>query len=235
VPAALRQDGRAGLAQRDREEQAVLPGEAARARLHGAVREAERRPARRGQQDLLRHHLVHEARLLRARRLQRAPGQDEVERRRDAHEARQPLGAARARDEPELDLGHAEHRLRIVGRDAVAAGQRHLEPAAERRAVDGRHHREGQRFQPVEDGLSAARQRLRLDRAADLAEVADVGAGDEAVGLSALQHDRADAQPALDLARATSISFISERDNVLTGSPARRASAPGRRRRRPPP
>ena len=52
------------------------------------------------------------------------------------------------------------------------AGQRHLEPAAERGAVDGGHHRLSAAFDEVEH-----RVETRLGRR--LAELRDVGAGDE--------------------------------------------------------
>ena len=48
------------------------------------------------------------------------------------------LGAAGAGKQADLDLGQAEPRLRVVGGDAVMAGQRQLEAAADRGAVDRR-------------------------------------------------------------------------------------------------
>ena len=61
-------------------------------------------------------------------------GHDHLERLLDADDARQALGAAGAGQEAELDLRQAE--LRGRHGDAVVAGQRHFEAAAERRAVD---------------------------------------------------------------------------------------------------
>ena len=51
-----------------------------------------------------------------------------------AHQPRQPLGAAEAGDDPELDLGLAEHGR--LGGDAHVAGHRQLAAAAEGDAVD---------------------------------------------------------------------------------------------------
>jgi hypothetical protein len=52
-----------------------------------------------------------------------------------ADHARQPLRAARTGQEAQLHLGQAE--ARALHAHAVVAGQRHLEAAAESRAVDG--------------------------------------------------------------------------------------------------
>jgi hypothetical protein len=89
-----------------------------------------------------------------------------------------------------LDLGQAQAGLGIVARDPVAAREHRLEPAADARAVDGGDHRHRQRLEPRQDRLARARQRLTLERAPDLREVLDVGAGDEVVRLGARQHDR---------------------------------------------
>ena len=69
---------------------------------------------------------------------------DELQGLLDADRARQPLRAAGARDDAELDLGQAQL-AHVLGRDAVVAAERQLQPAAQRRAVDGRHHRLGGR------------------------------------------------------------------------------------------
>ena len=106
-------------------------------------------------------------RVLRRDRIAR---QDHRQRLLDADQARQALRAARAGDEAELDLGQAEPR---AGRgDAEMAAQRQLEPAAERRAV---HRRDGRLLHLVEhrDHVDQARRLRRL------AELRDVGAGDE--------------------------------------------------------
>ena len=82
----------------------------------------------------------------------------------DADEARQPLRAAGAGDEAELHLGQAELRLRVVGGDAVVAGERPLEAAAQAGAVDGGHHRLREALQPVEAGLARRARAPRRPR-----------------------------------------------------------------------
>ena len=52
-------------------------------------------------------------------------------------DARHALGAAGAREQADLHFRQAEPGLRVVGGDAVVAGQRQLETAAEREAIDG--------------------------------------------------------------------------------------------------
>ena len=72
----------------------------------------------------------------------------------------------------------------MVGGDAIAARQRHLEPAAETRAVNRGDDRHAQRLEPREQRLAAADQRFRLGGAREGEELVDVGAGDPGVGLS---------------------------------------------------
>ena len=106
-------------------------------------------------------------RVLRGDRIAR---QDHRQRLLDADEARQPLRAARARDQAELDLGQAEPRAR--GRDAEMAAHGELEPTTERRAV----HRRDRRLLDVVDQRDHVDQARRLR---GLAELGDVGARDE--------------------------------------------------------
>src|SRR5947209_436219 len=56
----------------------------------------------------------------------------------DADEPRQALGAAASRKEPERHLGKTDAKSRVVGRDPPMAGERDLEAAAQRRAVERR-------------------------------------------------------------------------------------------------
>jgi len=98
----------------------------------------------------------------------------------EADEARQPLGAAGARDQAELDLGQPQPRARR--RHPEMAAERDFEAAAERRAVQGGDHRLGarlDRFDHVDGGGLSCR----------LAEFADVGAGNEGAP-GADDHDR---------------------------------------------
>ena len=80
------------------------------------------------------------------------------------------MSAAAARQDAELDLGQSEPRFR-VGHPEVA-GHRHLEASAQGRAVDGGHERLG-RLLDHPPHLVRVRGKPRL------AELADVGAGDE--------------------------------------------------------
>ena len=111
------------------------------------------------------------------------PGGDHLQRLLDADDARQALRAAGARQQAELHLGQAELRRRHG--DAVMAAERHLEPAAERRAVDRRDHRLGR----MSRSMSTSSRRPRLARR--LAELGDVGAAGEQLARAG-QHDRAD-------------------------------------------
>src|SRR6185369_10760287 len=66
-----------------------------------------------------------------ARRRHSAAGEDQVQRRRHADQARQPLRAAEAGDQAELHLGEAELRLLVLAGQAPVAAERELEAAAE--------------------------------------------------------------------------------------------------------
>ena len=65
--------------------------------------------------------------------------------------------------------------------DAIAAGERDLETAAEAGAVNRGDDGDAQRLQPVEQVLADAADALRVGRRPELEELLDVGAGDEAV------------------------------------------------------
>ena len=81
----------------------------------------------------------------------------------------------------ELDLGLAELDLRVVDDDPAVAGERDLQPAAERGAVDGGDDRLAERLQPAQQRLVLAHPAGelvgRLGR--DLLEVVEVAAGEE--------------------------------------------------------
>ena len=103
-----------------------------------------------------------------------------VERLLDTDDARQALRAARAGQKAEVDLGQPALRRRHG--DPVVAAQRDLEAAAQRGAMDRR-----------DEWLACALDRiLDLDQARRgrrLAELGDVGAGDERLAV-ADEHDR---------------------------------------------
>ncbi len=114
--------------------------------------------------------------------IDRIAGQDHGHRLVHADQPRQPLGAAGARHQAELDLGQAEPRARR--RDPEMAAERDFEAAAERGAVQGRHHRLRHRVDDF-DHVDGGRRHRRL------VELGDVGAGNEgAAGRS--DHHRLD-------------------------------------------
>ena len=86
-----------------------------------------------------RHDARDQAGALGLGRVHHAAGEDQVHRLGLADRARQPLRAADARDDAELDLGLAE--FRVVGGDDEIALHRELAAAAERKARDRRDHR----------------------------------------------------------------------------------------------
>ena len=99
-----------------------------------------------------RRDLVDEAHLLGCGGLQLLALEQHLQRVRRRHEPRDPLRAAAAGEEADLDLRQADPRLVAVGGDAVVAGERQLEAAAHADAVD----RDGDRLAaglepPVDD------------------------------------------------------------------------------------
>ena len=111
-------------------------------------------------------------------------GEDELERARQADQARQPLGPAGAGKETEADLGEAEPQPGQVGRDAPVARQRDLVRAAERRSADGGDGGAGKRGEVVENLLQPAHGHGELVRGS-LSDHLEVRAGDELPGLAA--------------------------------------------------
>ena len=89
-------------------------------------------------------------------RRQRRPLKDERQSRLRADETRQALRTATTGEEADLRFGKADLRFRLVGDDTVVTGERDLEAAAERRAVD----RGGDRLAA---GLEAAEQHVELE------------------------------------------------------------------------
>ncbi len=120
--------------------------------------------------------------------VERVFGRDRISRRAHlqglahAGDARQPLRPARARQQAELHFRRAE--LRGRNRDAIVAGKRNLEPAAERRAVDRGDHRLGASL----DDVDHLRQHRLFERLG-CAELRNVGAGEERLALAG-DHDR---------------------------------------------
>ena len=105
-------------------------------------------------------------------------------------EPRQPLRAAAAGDEPELDLGLAQ--LRVVGADPHVAAHRELESAAEAEAVDRGDERSPRRIHSMPDRVQTpCGAALAAAGLAKRRELLDVGARDERPLAGAEQHDRA--------------------------------------------
>ena len=166
---------------------------AARIPLRNAVPDQAACRRRRGpEQNARRHDLVHQSDPQRLRGPLALPGQDHVERCPQADQPRQALGAAGARDDAELHLGKAELGLGMIAGDAVVAGERELEAAAETGAVDRRDHGLGQGLDPAHHLLPLEAQPLGLGLGRERGELLDVGAGDEGVGLAGDEHDRLD-------------------------------------------
>ena len=94
-------------------------------------------------------------------------------------DARQALGATGPRQQADVHLGQAQAR-RGHG-NAVVADQRHFKATAQGGAMDGGHHRLGRLFQ---DALHLA----QAHPGRRLAELGDVGTGDEGAALAAQHH-----------------------------------------------
>jgi hypothetical protein len=84
-----------------------------------------------------------------------------------------PRHAAATGQQTERHLRYAEFDAVVVGNDPVMAGERDLQPAAERRPVDRGHHRDAERFQDPELALDL------LDRLEQLRGVLGTGLGDQ--------------------------------------------------------
>ena len=163
-----------------------------------------------------RHALVDEAHALRAARVDRLAGQHQVERRgradRAAAAACMPPHPGTM---PSITSGSAKRVFGLVDDDAVAAGERQLQAAAQAEAADQRERRDTDArasrsnvSQPRLTSASASSRRL------DVAELVDVGAGDEAVRLA-----RADDEALRRLAPA---SASSTRRRILSSTASTR-------------
>ena len=124
----------------------------------------------------------------------RAPGRAGAHRRHrrlNADQARQPLGAAAAGEEADLDLRQAELDLRVIGDHAIVAGQRQFQTAAQRQAVDRRGDRLAAGLQRAQGSVQLPAciigflQRTTGQHAAG--HVAEVSAGAEAARLARSQ------------------------------------------------
>jgi len=110
-----------------------------------------------------------------------SPADDHLDRKLGTHRAGQALRGRRRPAAAELHLGQAE--AGFLDRDAIMAGERDLEAAAERGAVD----RGNERLRELSIAISTSARPGGFA----LAELRDVGAGDEGAA-AAVQHDRLD-------------------------------------------
>jgi hypothetical protein len=134
----------------------------------------------------LGHDRVDQAERLGARSAHVAPGQHHGHGFERIDQPRQAHGAAEAGMQAEHDLGEAEPRL--LDRDAIVAGERDLEPAAEAIAVDDRDRGRAEAIEPVDHRVRLRQARLDCGDVGHAAELVDVGAGDETARLGGAQH-----------------------------------------------
>src|ERR1700694_5908203 len=78
----------------------------------------------------------------------------------------------------------------MIRSDAISAGERGLEPAAEAGAVNRGDDRNAQALDGIEKHLTIATQPLRVRRGPQLLKLLDVGTGNPDVGLAADEHRR---------------------------------------------
>ena len=126
----------------------------------------------------------------------------------------------------EHHLGQSQGELRVIGADAVRAGERELEPAAEGKTVDGRNARKGQRIELIEYLLSGAHQSVALLGRTDIDELLDVGAGYETAALRGA-HDEADRLLRSDLRERGSQILDDRRRQHVGRAPRHVAAEPG--------
>src|SRR6185437_3994847 len=99
-----------------------------------------------------------------------------------------PLRATHTGNDAKLNFRRGKGRLGVVGTDAVAAGECHLHPAAQARAVNRGDDRDPQTLEAHEHILAHPAHPLRLDLRLHVAEFFDVGAGDERIRLAGRQY-----------------------------------------------
>src|SRR5690348_6534661 len=143
------------------------------------------------------------------------PGEDHVERRARADQPRQALAPARAGEDAELDFRKTDLRTRVIRGDAVAAGERKLEPAAEACTVDPHRDRLREARDALQQLLSLGREPLGLGGRGQADKLFDVGAGDEGIGFARKEGDRLDGAVVLErLERGLHVLLDRPRDLV---------------------
>ena len=128
---------------------------------------------------LVLHQLVEDAGHLRFGRLELLAFEHRLQRGLDADQPRQALGAAAAGEQAQLHFRQAELGLGAVDGDAVVAGQRQFQSAAERGAVERSDHWPAALLQPAQEGLVGFCQLVGLLRLGHRVDLVDVGAGEE--------------------------------------------------------
>ena len=121
-------------------------------------------------------------------RVEGGTGEQHLERDAAGEETGEPLGAARAGQQAELDLGHTE--ARAIGGDPEIARERELEPAAEGGAVDGGDRRLRVLFEAIEDVGERVHEPREAGGTLDPRQLVDVGAGAEGSSFTG-DHERA--------------------------------------------
>src|SRR5215208_159275 len=76
----------------------------------------------------------------------------------------------------------------MIGRDAISAGKRRLEPAAQTCTMDCRDYRNPKSFQRIQQHLTVSAQPLRVAGGFELQKFLDVCPRDPDVGLAADEH-----------------------------------------------
>ena len=165
----------------------------------------------------LGHHRVDEAERLGTSGAQIAPGQHGAHRLDRIDQPRQAHGAAETGMQPEQHLRQAEEC--ILDCDPVIAGERDFETAAKTVAVNDGDRGHLQLIEPVDQRMRLREARLGGAGVGHGAQLADIGAGDEARGLGRAQH-----QPFRRIASSfasTSLSSVSTSSvRVLALAPA---------------
>ena len=109
------------------------------------------------EQRLGRHHFIDDPRLLRLLRRHRLARQQHRQRAGQSDQPRQAHRAAPAGKDAELHLGQADVDRAVIRGDAIGAGQRQLQPAAQAIAVDGGDGGNGQLGDAIESACPVAR------------------------------------------------------------------------------
>src|SRR6185503_12319690 len=126
--------------------------------------------------------------LQRALRAYVAAGENHVERGLEADAPRQSLRAAHPWNDAELHFRQRQRRSWMVGRDAVAAGQRQLEAGAQAGSMDRGDDGRAQLFHSLQQILPEPAHALGVRGRFEFLELLDVGARDERIGLAGDQY-----------------------------------------------